>query len=104
MTTLLRIEHPVADFNRWRQAFDSDPVGRERHGVRRYRILRGHEDPAYVLIDLEFAEAQPAYDFPEELQSLWGRVHVISDPHARVVDLVEESALGVDEQRRSMHR
>lgn len=29
---MLRIEHPVADFDGWKKAFDSDPVGREKIG------------------------------------------------------------------------
>jgi hypothetical protein len=44
VTAILRIEHPVADFERWRHAFDSDPVGRERGGVRRYRVMRARGD------------------------------------------------------------
>lgn len=51
---ILRIEHQVPDFAGWKQAFDSDPAGRERSGVRRYAILRAVDDPNYVLIDLEF--------------------------------------------------
>jgi hypothetical protein len=34
---ILRIEHPVPDYDSWKAAFDSDPVGRERSAVRRYR-------------------------------------------------------------------
>jgi hypothetical protein len=37
---ILRIEHPVPDYDTWKASFDSDPIGRERSGVRRYRILR----------------------------------------------------------------
>ena len=37
---VLRVEHSVPDYDRWKQAFDDDPIGRERAGVRRYRILR----------------------------------------------------------------
>jgi hypothetical protein len=51
---ILRIEHPVPDYDAWKAAFDSDPIGRERSGVRRYRILRATDDPSYVIIDLEF--------------------------------------------------
>jgi hypothetical protein len=54
---MLRIEHPVADYERWKQVFDSDPVGREKSGVRRYQILRPIDDPRYVMIDLEFDTA-----------------------------------------------
>jgi hypothetical protein len=69
MTTLLRIEHPVGDFERWRLAFDSDPVGRERGGVQRYRIMRGGDDPSYVLVDLEFDERTAAEQFLELCRS-----------------------------------
>lgn len=43
--TILRIEHRVPDYDQWKQAFDNDPVGRERMGVRRYRVLRSLDDP-----------------------------------------------------------
>ena len=29
-TTILRIEHTVPDFDAWKKAFDSDPLGREK--------------------------------------------------------------------------
>jgi hypothetical protein len=51
---ILWIEHPVSDYDAWKAAFDSDPIGRECSGVRRYRILRATDDPNYVMIDLEF--------------------------------------------------
>jgi hypothetical protein len=41
-------------------AFDSDPIGRERSGVRRYRVLRATDDPNCVMIDLEFDSASEA--------------------------------------------
>ncbi len=50
----LRIEHPVPDYDSWKQAFDGDPIGRERSGVKRYRIMRPGDDPRYVMIALEF--------------------------------------------------
>jgi hypothetical protein len=57
---ILRIEHPVADFEGWKRAFESDPVGREKSGVRRYQILRPVDDEKYVMIDLEFDTASQA--------------------------------------------
>jgi hypothetical protein len=51
---ILRIEHPVSDYDAWKAAFDSDPISRERSGVRRYRIMRSTDDPSQVMIDLEF--------------------------------------------------
>ena len=57
---ILRIEHPVPDYDAWKASFDSDPIGRERSGVRRYRVLRATDDPNYVMIDLEFDSASEA--------------------------------------------
>jgi hypothetical protein len=57
---ILRIEHPVPNYDAWKAAFDSDPIGREGAGVRRYRILRATDDPNYVMIDLEFDSATEA--------------------------------------------
>jgi hypothetical protein len=96
MTAVLRIEHSVADFARWRQAFDSDPVGRERGGVRRYRIMHASEDENYVLIDLEFDTTNAATAFLAGLQQIWTRVDVIGDPGARVVELTADRVLATD--------
>jgi hypothetical protein len=90
MTAILRIEHPVTDFDRWREAFDGDPLGRERGGVHRYRIMRSCKDPNHALIDLEFDTAQRAEAFLAQLRRLWDRVDVIRDPSAGIVELVEE--------------
>jgi hypothetical protein len=89
MTHTLRIEHPVPDFDAWKQAFDSDPVGREQGGVRRYRVLRQVDDPNYVMIDLEFDSSSEAETFLAALRELWGRVDVMRDPKARIVEMVE---------------
>lgn len=93
MTAILRIEHPVADFDRWREAFDSDPAGREAGGVRSFRIMRSCEDSRLVLVDLEFDAPEAANDFLVRLQALWARVEFVSEPQARVAQLVDEQAL-----------
>jgi hypothetical protein len=88
---LLRIEHPVPDFDGWKQAFDSDPVGREKAGVRRYRILRPIDDPHYVMIDLEFDTASQAEALLAALRGVWSRVEgtIIMNPQARIAEAVE---------------
>jgi hypothetical protein len=89
--TVLRIEHPVPDYEAWKQAFDADPVGRERSGVRRYRILRASDDPSYVMIDLEFDTAAEAETMLASLRVIWDRVQgtLMSDVRARIVEPVE---------------
>jgi hypothetical protein len=88
---MLRIEHPVPNYAGWKQAFDSDPVGREKMGVRRYRILRPVDDPNYVMIDLEFDTASQAESLLAAMQVIWGRVEgtIIQNPQSRIVEAVE---------------
>ena len=90
---MLRVEHAVPDYEQWKQAFDSNPVGRERGGVRRYQILRAVDDPNYVMIDLEFDDAEAATAFLTDLRALWGRVDVMRDPKARIAESVERIAI-----------
>jgi hypothetical protein len=89
--TVLRIEHPVPDFEMWKRAFDRDPVDRERSGVVRYRILRAADDPNYVMIDLEFQTAAEAEALLAAMRGVWDRVQgtIMSDPRARIAEPVE---------------
>jgi len=88
---ILRMEHPVVDFDGWKKAFDSDPVGREKSGVRRYRVLRPIDDAKYVMIDLEFDTARQAEALLAAMRVVWGRVEgkIILEPKARIVEAVE---------------
>ena len=88
---ILRIERPVPDFDAWKQAFDSDPVGREKGGVRRHHVFRDADDPNYALIDLEFDDAAAAEAFLAGLRTLWERVEVMRDPKARIIVVVEST-------------
>jgi hypothetical protein len=88
---ILRIEHPVMDFDGWKKAFDSDPVGREKSGVRQYRILRPVDDSKYVMIDLEFDTAEQAEALLAAMRKVWGEVQgkIIMNPVARITEVVE---------------
>ena len=78
---ILRIEHPVPDYDAWKAAFDSDPIDREDSGVRRYRILRATDDPSYVVIDLEVDSAREA----EAVKAALGDVEFGSASEAEAV-------------------
>lgn len=88
---MLRIEHPISDFDGWKKAFDSDPVGREKSGVRRYRILRPLDDANYVMIDLEFDTMNQAEALLAAMRVVWSRVQgkIMMNPQARIVEAVE---------------
>ena len=88
---VLRIEHSVPDYDAWKRAFDNDPVGRKRGGVRRHRVSRPVDDPRYVMVDLEFETRQEAEAFGGALRDLWQQVdgQVMANPKARLVEIVE---------------
>ena len=70
---ILRIEHPIRDFDTWKEAFDRDPVGRQQPGVRRYRVLRPIDDPNYIMVDLEFDSSSEAEALLDALwRNVWG--------------------------------
>jgi hypothetical protein len=91
---ILRIEHPIADFAGWKKAFDNDPVGREKSGVRRYQILRPIDDEKYIMIDLEFDTVSQAEALLAAMRVVWGRVEgtIMMNPRARIVEVVETKA------------
>jgi len=88
---IVRIEHPVLNFEGWKKAFDSDPIGRQKSGVRRYRILRPVDDPKYVMIDLEFDTLIQAESSLNALRDVWGSIQgkIIENPLGRIVETVE---------------
>src|SRR5215204_2307779 len=81
MVYILRIEHPVADYDAWKAAFDNDPIGRERSGVIRYRILRSTDDPSHVMIELEFDSLGEA----ETVKAALGEVELDSPSESEAV-------------------
>jgi hypothetical protein len=89
--SILRIEHPVPDYDLWKNAFDSDPVGRVRSGVRRYQVLRPVDDPRYVMIDLEFDNPKQAEGLLSAMREVWARSghNLTSQQRARIAEAVE---------------
>ena len=87
----LCIEHPVPSYERWKQAFDGDPVGREKMRVRRYQILRPVDNPNYVMIQLEFDTASDAESLLNAMRAVWSRVEgtIMTNPKAQIVEIVE---------------
>ena len=88
---ILHIEHQVGDFDKWkRTAFDADPIGRVRSGVRRHRLSRSLDDPNLVMIELEFDTQLEAEAMHTELRNLWRNpLAQIGTPRARIIEIVD---------------
>lgn len=88
---ILHIEHRVGDFDTWkRNAFDADPIGRARSGVRRYRVSRCVDDPNFVMVELEFGTTSEAEAMHNALQNLWGNpLAQIGGPTVRIMETVD---------------
>lgn len=91
----LRIEHRVPNYERWKRAFDGDPVDRKGSGVRRYQILRGLDDPNDVMIDLEFETKSEAETLLNAMRRVWERVEgtVVLNTQAWIVEVAESHEL-----------
>jgi len=91
--TILHIEHPIRDFDAWKKAFESDPAGREKGGVRRYQIFRPIDDQNYVIIDLDFDSSRAAEAFLAAMREVWrspvAAPALIGSPQTRIVEVVE---------------
>jgi hypothetical protein len=59
----LHIEHRITDFDTWSTAFNRFADARRNAGVRGHRVQRPVDDPAYVVIDLDFDTTDQATAF-----------------------------------------
>jgi hypothetical protein len=92
---ILQIEHQIRDFDTWKAAFERDPAGRQRGGVRRYRVLRPIDDQHYVKIDLELDSASAAEAFREAMRAVWqsssAAPALVGAAQARIVEVMERT-------------
>lgn len=90
----LRVELEVRDYELWRSAFDKDAGGRERSGVRRYRIFRPVDNEHEVMLDLDFDSTTDAAAFLDILRTkVWPSPEKapakIGDPRTHILEMVE---------------
>ena len=69
--TTVHIEHPISDFTTWKAAFDRAAPLRAESRVRAYEVHRPVDDPAYVIIHLDFDSEADAQAFVDKLRRLW---------------------------------
>ena len=100
---VLSLWHTVPDYADWKRVFDSDPLGRERSGVRRYTITRPVDDESTVIGALAFDTLLEAEAFAARLRELWegpGST-LVADAGLRISEVLEEKAFGREAERRA---
>ncbi|MCY0949653.1 hypothetical protein [Streptomyces sp. H27-S2] len=87
----LHVEHPVTDFAVWKGAFDRFAPARREAGVRGHRVLRPVDDPAYVVVELDFDTSEQAEGFLEFLTArVWSSPEsapaLVGAPRTRILE------------------
>lgn len=92
---ILQIEHPVPNYDGWRNAFEDDPIDRKGSGVQHYRISRKLDDKNYVIIELVFDTLSEAEDCQAKLRNLWSHVKgsLMNDPQSRIIEVIEDESI-----------
>jgi hypothetical protein len=87
----LRIEHKIANYDGWKEAFDSDPINRKQSGVKQYRVYRPADDDLFIIIDLDFDNLEQAQSTQVALNRIFGNVDgkIIFGPQTRILTVVE---------------
>jgi len=91
----LHIEHAITDYGVWKSAFDRFEEMRRQSGVTHHRVHRPADDPAYIVVDLDFGTAEEAAVFLEFLRNkVWSSPQsapaLAGTPQTRILDLCEE--------------
>jgi hypothetical protein len=66
---VLHIEHAITDLATWKTAFDRYAEQRATAGVLAHRITQPVDDHAYIIVQLDFADADAAEGFLDHLRT-----------------------------------
>ena len=92
--TTLHIQHGITDFTEWASAFNRFEDARRDAGVRAYRVQRPVDEPAYVVIELDFDTTEQANAYLEFLnRRVWADSPVlVGTPQTMVLEPAETRA------------
>jgi hypothetical protein len=80
----------TADYDTWKQMFDSDPAGRKESATR-HRVFRGVDNPNEVFVSLEFPSAEDAESFRQRLLASGALDKVTIEKEPTLAELVDEA-------------
>jgi len=82
------LRHKVADFNRWKESFDSHLNTRMHAGELGFRLFQSVDDPRDVTILLDWDSVEHARQFmgSEDLRSRMQQAGVVGTPEVHYVE------------------
>ena len=100
---VLNYWHTVPDYAAWKKVFDSDPLGREASGIRRYVIERPVGEEHMVIGHLEFDSLGEAETFAGRVEEVWSGLagQVVSNAGHNITEVLEQKRLGSESGRQA---
>jgi hypothetical protein len=85
------VRHSVADFNRWKESFDSHLSARLHAGELGFRLFQGVDDPRDVTLLLDWDSVEHARKFmsSEELRGRMQQAGVVGLPDVQYIQDVQ---------------
>ena len=82
------VRHKVADYNRWKEAFDAHLGVRKAAGETDYRVLLSVEDPREVTLFFDWGSLERARRFAgsDDLKEAMKHAGVVGDPDIRFLE------------------
>lgn len=82
------VHHKIADYNRWKTAFDSDLTARKRAGEVGFRVFYNAEDAhdIFLLSDWESADQARTFMNSKELKDRMAQAGVQGAPEIRYLE------------------
>ena len=82
------VRHKVADFGRWKEAFDSHLLARQRAGETGFRLFHSVEDTREIFLLLDWTSAEEARKFmsSDELRERMQKAGVQGAPDVQYLE------------------
>lgn len=82
------VRHKVADFNRWKQAFDSHLASRKQAGETAFRVFHSVDDPREVVVFLDWDSIEGARKFmkSDDLRKAMQQAGVEGAPEVQYIE------------------
>lgn len=96
------VQHPVKNYEKWRQAFDADDSNRKGFGLTVLSVSRGLENPNMIFIAMKADDVQKAKDFAQspKLKEVMQKAGVTAAPTVSFLTVVRDDTTDIPQKER----